>query len=458
MRAAAARGRRAGRRRDHRRGAQLRATRSAARWARPSATRCSSRSAASCPWPAAAAAPTPHARPPRRSRAPTSSAAARPAAAAPPTRCWRRTGSAPGSPGARCRRPPCATGWTPRRWSAFAELVFAYIDELSAASVAGHTDELATTGRVRQRLLERVARHLLTGAPGRDRSSPPPSGPSWEPPTHADRGDRARGPGPAGARRALPRTLQAAETAGARRRRAAAGPRRARPPARRAAADARATAAPSPARRGRGSRSRASYDRALRARELGLEADTEAHLAELVLHRRPGGAGRPARAGAGPARRAAAGHRREARRHPARLAAAPGPPRGRSPTALFVHPQTVRYRMGQLRELYGDRLDDPDSVLALTVALGVEPRRRRGRRGVGTAVGRSSAAGPPHTNRDAFGVVDPGSCRRRGTPSGMCPPRLRTSAPPGPQNRRPSGRRSWRVPSGRNGRRSAPPT
>jgi len=38
--------------------------------------------------------------------------------------------------------------------------------------------------------------------------------------------------------------------------------------------------------------------------------------------------------------------------------------------ALFVHPQTVRYRMGQLRELYGDRLDDPDTVLALLVALG----------------------------------------------------------------------------------------
>ena len=27
--------------------------------------------------------------------------------------------------------------------------------------------------------------------------------------------------------------------------------------------------------------------------------------------------------------------------------------------ALFVHPQTVRYRMGQLRERYGDRLEDP---------------------------------------------------------------------------------------------------
>jgi hypothetical protein len=30
----------------------------------------------------------------------------------------------------------------------------------------------------------------------------------------------------------------------------------------------------------------------------------------------------------------------------------------------------VRYRMGQLRGLYGDRLDDPQTVLALTIALG----------------------------------------------------------------------------------------
>ena len=37
--------------------------------------------------------------------------------------------------------------------------------------------------------------------------------------------------------------------------------------------------------------------------------------------------------------------------------------------ALFVHPQTVRYRMGQLRELYGDRLEDPDTVRDLTLAL-----------------------------------------------------------------------------------------
>jgi len=37
---------------------------------------------------------------------------------------------------------------------------------------------------------------------------------------------------------------------------------------------------------------------------------------------------------------------------------------------LFVHPQTVRYRMGQIREVYGDRLNDPREVLKLVVALG----------------------------------------------------------------------------------------
>ena len=39
-----------------------------------------------------------------------------------------------------------------------------------------------------------------------------------------------------------------------------------------------------------------------------------------------------------------------------------------------MHPQTVRYRMGQLRDLYGERLEDPQSVLELTLALGVVER------------------------------------------------------------------------------------
>jgi DNA-binding PucR family transcriptional regulator len=48
--------------------------------------------------------------------------------------------------------------------------------------------------------------------------------------------------------------------------------------------------------------------------------------------------------------------------------------RDRVAEALFVHPQTVRYRMGQLRDLYGARLEDPRTVLELTLALGIPMR------------------------------------------------------------------------------------
>lgn len=37
--------------------------------------------------------------------------------------------------------------------------------------------------------------------------------------------------------------------------------------------------------------------------------------------------------------------------------------------ALDVHPQTVRYRLGRLRDLFGDRLDDPEGRFALALAL-----------------------------------------------------------------------------------------
>jgi hypothetical protein len=41
--------------------------------------------------------------------------------------------------------------------------------------------------------------------------------------------------------------------------------------------------------------------------------------------------------------------------------------------ALHVHPQTVRYRLGRLRELFGDRLDDPDARFELELALRARP-------------------------------------------------------------------------------------
>ena len=46
---------------------------------------------------------------------------------------------------------------------AFAELVFAYIDALSSASISGHADELATAGRARERYRERLAALLVGG-------------------------------------------------------------------------------------------------------------------------------------------------------------------------------------------------------------------------------------------------------------------------------------------------------
>ncbi|MEA2382385.1 MAG: hypothetical protein QOH72_2356 [Solirubrobacteraceae bacterium] len=41
---------------------------------------------------------------------------------------------------------------------------------------------------------------------------------------------------------------------------------------------------------------------------------------------------------------------------------------------LHVHPQTVRYRVAQLRELFGESLDDPDARFELALALRSQPR------------------------------------------------------------------------------------
>ncbi len=43
--------------------------------------------------------------------------------------------------------------------------------------------------------------------------------------------------------------------------------------------------------------------------------------------------------------------------------------------ALGVHPQTVRYRLNKLRELFGERLEDPDARFELALALRVASLR-----------------------------------------------------------------------------------
>ena len=42
---------------------------------------------------------------------------------------------------------------------------------------------------------------------------------------------------------------------------------------------------------------------------------------------------------------------------------------------LGVHPQTVRYRLNQLRELFGERLEDPEARFELALALRVASMR-----------------------------------------------------------------------------------
>ena len=250
---------------------------------------------------------------------------------------------------------------------AFAELVFAYIDELSAAAVAGHTDELATSGRVRQRMLERVAHHLLIGSPV-DQVAAAAERAGWEPPKTLTAVIVPESQVRPVLTAVSPGTLQAADQpelderalllvpdAHAHRRQALL----------RTLAGRDALAGPARP----WLEARASYDRALRAYAAGLESDTEAHLVALVLD-----ADAAARADLRSQLLAPLEDLRpgtaEKLTDTLRAWLLHQGRRDEVAAALYVHPQTVRYRMGQLRELYGDRLDDPETVLALTVALG----------------------------------------------------------------------------------------
>lgn len=249
----------------------------------------------------------------------------------------------------------------------FAELVFAFIDELSAASVAGHADELTDTGRVRQQRLDRLARRLLDGAP-------------------AEALDEAV----ARADWTVPETLTAVLVPDAQVRPVLGGL-----PAETIAVDrpeldgvtlllvpdvhARRREVVLSATRSRGCtigpatpwrECRASFERTLRALELGLDGDTDDHLVPLLLAADPdllGDLRARVLAPLADVRPATAEKLVETLRawllHQGR--------RDDVAAALFVHPQTVRYRMGQLRELFGDSLEDPDTVLALTLALAI---------------------------------------------------------------------------------------
>jgi hypothetical protein len=252
----------------------------------------------------------------------------------------------------------------------FAELVFAYIDELSDASVTGHADELATSGRLRQRRLERLAVRLLEGAPEAELVGAAERA-DWTPPSALVAvilpEDRLRSVHS----RLDNRTLQLTEEvpgvdadSGLTVLLVPGGSARARATLLRLLRDAAAVVGPNRP----WTDVRASYRRALRAHQLGLTADTESHLAELVRTADPDALADLRTRVLAPLRdvRPASAEKLTETlaawlRHHGRREDVAG--------ALFVHPQTVRYRMGQLRDLYGDRLTDPAFVRDATIAL-----------------------------------------------------------------------------------------
>ena len=95
------------------------------------------------------------------------------------------------------------------------------------------------------------------------------------------------------------------------------------------------------------------------------------HLADLLLAADPARRRRPRRVPARAARRRSPTARaRGCARRSRRGSTAPARSR-RWPPRSSVHPQTVRYRVRQLRDLFGDRLEDPDARFELSLALRV---------------------------------------------------------------------------------------
>jgi hypothetical protein len=255
----------------------------------------------------------------------------------------------------------------------FAELVFAYINELSVQSINGHAEELASTGHIRQRRLERLCQKLIDGAPD-DELHDAARLAEWDPPGQltavllgepeantvaAALDSRSLRLGEELAEFGSELTLLLVP----------AGSRRDRTTLLRALAPTTAVVGPSRD----WTQARTSYERAARFQRLGVNpgtgpVDTDAHLLEIVLGADAGALSDLRQRALAPLDSLNAASREKLTAtlrawllHQGR--------RDDIAEALFVHPQTVRYRMGQLRDLYGAQLTDPRFVLELTVAL-----------------------------------------------------------------------------------------
>lgn len=254
----------------------------------------------------------------------------------------------------------------------YAQLVFTYIDELSSSSAAGHRDELVTSGRLREQLLEHLAVAMLSGAPA-DQLAIRAERAGWATPETVTVVIVASAHLSNAAHLLDPRSLRLA------------GDLAPDLPADDLAVlivpDVRNRSSLAAALVGRSAvigpprpwtDAHVSYRRAVRTLELVPNADaaaldTEQHLLAVVLSADPAALAdlreRALRPLDGLRRPAAErlvetlnswllhqGRREEVAAH------------------LHVHPQTVRYRMNQLRALLGDQLNDPAATLELIIA------------------------------------------------------------------------------------------
>ena len=269
----------------------------------------------------------------------------------------------------------------------FAELVFAFIDELSASSVSGHADELATAGRVRQRYLDLLSAQLLARESSEVLQASAERA-NWPVPQTLTAvllpADQTRGMA----------TLLGAEALWISDDLPGLDPAESWVVMLAPDADDTRRSLLLSALKGRGAvvgpsrpwlSVESSYRRAIRARHLSPRGsdvlDTDEHLVEIVIGADPEAADDLRRRALAPlqqVRSSTADRLTETLRswllHQGQ--------RDAIAADLFVHAQTVRYRMGQLRELYGERLNDPATILELTVALGVPalPTRESGGR------------------------------------------------------------------------------
>lgn len=258
----------------------------------------------------------------------------------------------------------------------FAELVFTYIDELSAASVAGHNQQTSSAERDRIVHLDRLARGLLIGA-GEAELESAAAAAHWTAPRTLTAVLVPRGRLLTTAGVLDPRTLTLTEGLPAPDRSGDTGP------------DSAVLLVPDSGGRSRqrllellDGRDAAigparpwllvheSYARAVRARALreGL-VDADALLPELVLHADPTALADLRAAALAPFEEVGEGAAERLSETLRAWLLLQGR-RELVAESLHVHPQTVRYRMNQVRDLYGERLDDPDEVLAILLALG----------------------------------------------------------------------------------------